>query len=477
MRLKHFSFVVGIMLSIVASVGTSFAQAPAWWTARGVTNGQPADDYAVANIGQLKHIATKAAEEIQARYSASGGAGSAINNLIVQWQNPSASVDDYAAVNQGQLKYVAAIFYDRLNALGYTGAPLRAGETYPWSVDTGDDDNFALANLGQLKFVFSFNPSVVDSTRPSTPSGLYVVGPVTPTVFTLAWSPSDDYGGSGVVRYEISRDTINIGPSYGLSAAINNGIAASTTYAMRVQAIDAAGNASDWSAPLSVTTPEGTPPDVPTGLAIVGAVSYYDFTLSWNASSDHGGSGVVRYDISRDDVGIGPSYTTSSPINNGIQPNRSYAMRVRAVDAAGNASAWSTAYYVTTLGLPQNISISLSWPSTTIVSGQSITFTASGAQNGYSWAWGGSPSGNGSVRGFMFTTPFSYVLTVYSPSGGSYAQSNTATMTITVIPSTPGDGDNDSIPDNIETVLGANLSNTGVIDSTNGTVQLKIHKP
>jgi hypothetical protein len=66
--------------------------------------------------------------------------------------------DDFAALNQGQLKYIADLFYARLLALGYQGAPLAGGQTRPWTTNvTSDDDDYALVNLGQLKRVFSFS--------------------------------------------------------------------------------------------------------------------------------------------------------------------------------------------------------------------------------------------------------------------------------------------------------------------------------
>jgi hypothetical protein len=147
-----FATLIGVYA--VLAVSTSSAQ-PAWWTAQGVTNTRPADDFAVANIGQMKSLAVAAIREIDARRALSGGAGSALTGLMFSWfEAPPSGVlrDDYAALNQGQLKAVAAQFYDYL------------GITRPWSASSSDDDNYALVNLGQLKNVFSFSiSSDVDS--------------------------------------------------------------------------------------------------------------------------------------------------------------------------------------------------------------------------------------------------------------------------------------------------------------------------
>jgi hypothetical protein len=74
--------------------------------------------------------------------------------------------DDYVAINLGQLKAVAAPFYNRLIEIGYTGF-------YPWSSspETKPADDFALANIGQVKNIFSFD--VVDfATVDSDNNGL-----------------------------------------------------------------------------------------------------------------------------------------------------------------------------------------------------------------------------------------------------------------------------------------------------------------
>ncbi|MBC8009213.1 MAG: sugar-binding protein [Burkholderiales bacterium] len=156
------------------------AHYPTWWFERDLiprlpaaaTNPNPvwpgaypvADDYVVANLGQLKHVATQAAAELNSFLP--GGAGSSINNLVASWHpaNSGSSRDDYAAVNQGQLKFVAAQFYNRLTTFGYAGQPLAVGQPYPWTNPAADDDSYTSVNLGQLKYVFSFNPkSVLDT--------------------------------------------------------------------------------------------------------------------------------------------------------------------------------------------------------------------------------------------------------------------------------------------------------------------------
>lgn len=76
--------------------------------------------------------------------------------------------------------------------------------------------------------------------------------------------------------------------------------------------------------------------------------------------------------------------------------------------------------------------VTVSPASSTITAGASIAFSASNGPNGY--VWGGSASGSGSSTVVVFPTAGSYSVTVYSPAGGNYNQSNVATATITVNP-------------------------------------------
>ncbi len=134
-----------MMLALFSVVEPLCAQPP-WWTSRGVLDtNETAKDYAPANIGQLKWMATNAADEMEANLP--GGAGSNVFDLVSGF----AATGNSIAVNLGQLKYVAQPFYDRLIEEGYTNG-------YPWTTNTtADDEDFAPANIGQLKKTFDFD--------------------------------------------------------------------------------------------------------------------------------------------------------------------------------------------------------------------------------------------------------------------------------------------------------------------------------
>ena len=121
------------------------ADYPQWWIDSGVVNQQATvNDYAAANAGQLKWMATKAADHLDAGLP--GGAGPEVTDLVTGFL----PVNNYQVINLGQLKNVAKPLYDRLIEEGYT-------DSYPWTETTADDVNYAVANLGQMKTVFNFD--------------------------------------------------------------------------------------------------------------------------------------------------------------------------------------------------------------------------------------------------------------------------------------------------------------------------------
>ncbi len=122
------------------------ASYPSWWDDRETLDHSVAtNDYAIANIGQLKWFATNAYDEFEEEILLLGGAGPEIEDLLASFGGSN----DYAAVNIGQLKHVASLFYDRLIAEAFTNA-------YPWA-GAAETNDYAAANVGQLKNVFSFD--------------------------------------------------------------------------------------------------------------------------------------------------------------------------------------------------------------------------------------------------------------------------------------------------------------------------------
>lgn len=156
------------------------ASPPPWWndTANGtaiLVPGATPNNSGPVNQGQLKNVAKKAALYLDLSLLGYGAKGR-IRGLVDGFQPSS---NDLSPVNLGQLKAVAKPFYTRLHNLGFNtkqslqshGASGWAFD-YPWNPSTTKETNLVPANIGQLKWVFSFNLSgfgIVDTDGDKLP--------------------------------------------------------------------------------------------------------------------------------------------------------------------------------------------------------------------------------------------------------------------------------------------------------------------
>jgi chitodextrinase len=163
------------------------------------------------------------------------------------------------------------------------------------------------------------------------------------------WAPSLDAGGGPVLYYRVYRGG-QLAGSPVLPPFDNWPLTHATTYSYRVSAVDAAGHESAQSSPaVNGTTPtDTTPPSAPTNLT-GGAVSGTQVDLSWQASTETGGSGFAGYQIFRNN-GPAPIATSGSTSFSDVSANHgtNYTYKVRAYDGAGNPSGYSNEVSVTT---------------------------------------------------------------------------------------------------------------------------------
>src|SRR6267378_3099509 len=181
--------------------------------------------------------------------------------------------------------------------------------------------------------------SGADTQAPSVPENLHAIV-VSSSQIDLAWSAATD--NIGVTGYRVYRDGTLVASPTSTSVSIA-GLSASTLYAFTVSALDAAGNASAQSAPLSATTPappDTTVPSTPTDLIGV-AVSSSQINLSWTAATDN--VGVTGYNVYRGGMQIATLGVVTTFQNTGLTASTNYSYTVRAFDAAGNVSGQSMA--------------------------------------------------------------------------------------------------------------------------------------
>jgi len=94
-------------------------------------------------------------------------------------------------------------------------------------------------------------PPVPDSTAPTTPTGL-TASAVSSSQISLRWSPSTD--NVAVTGYRVYQNGLLLAATGNVTTYDATGLAAFTTYTYRIEALDAAGNASGISAPASAST-------------------------------------------------------------------------------------------------------------------------------------------------------------------------------------------------------------------------------
>lgn len=167
----------------------------------------------------------------------------------------------------------------------------------------------------------------------------------TTTSIAISWTAS--MATHGIKSYEVFRNGERIGTTAAPSYA-DNGLTPSTAYTYTVIAVDGAGNRSAASKPLSVSTKspvaDQEAPTVPTNVKAPHQMET-GVHLTWTASTDN--TGVAKYEIYRDGKLAGTA-TEPSFMDSGLAPATSYTYTVVAVDEAGNRSAASAPFTVST---------------------------------------------------------------------------------------------------------------------------------
>ena len=230
------------------------------------------------------------------------------------------------------------------NVTAYQDVSLLAGTTYVYTVRALD----AAGNISVLSAAASATTAALDTTPPTTPTGL-TANAVSTSQVNLNWSASTD--NDAVADYRVYRNGALVA-TVASTTYQDSSLSPSTTYSYNVDARDVTGNVSGLSAAAVVTTPS-TPdtivPSTPTGLA-ASAVSDTRINVNWSASTDN--VGVTGYRVFRNGSLLTTLGNVTTFQNTGLNPVTTYTYRVRALDAAGNVSAQSNAASATTQATP-----------------------------------------------------------------------------------------------------------------------------
>ena len=174
MPLPQKKLIPGLLLMLAIA---AFAVPPLWWSAGDppvINTAAAADNEGIANIGQAKHMANAALETvrdvlpdvaIQIEADLTTGTNPILDFTIPAPKTAAWKDKQKSLLLIGQLKAISAPFYTRLNAAAPAWLTAQrtangshyANSIFPWTTTTSDDDNKAIANIGQLKSVFSLH--------------------------------------------------------------------------------------------------------------------------------------------------------------------------------------------------------------------------------------------------------------------------------------------------------------------------------
>jgi hypothetical protein len=183
--------------------------------------------------------------------------------------------------------------------------------------------------------------------------------------------------------------------------------------------------------------------DVP---ARAGALLYYQVVAPVN---------IVFYAF--DKTGPGPGgpilsqlqgtsfYSSVVPSSDGVEfvfsstlPVSSGSVQLTVSDTPFGTGIGTAVYGPTTAQLVQQPQVSISPPSASVVTGQSVTFSVAGGSGSGDFVWGGAAPASGWSNTYTFNAPGTYTVVVYRNGDANYAQSASTAATVTVsAPVTP----------------------------------------
>src|SRR5256886_69696 len=219
--------------SVMASVGFLDTVGGPYWMPKSATT--------LANETGLDTVAPST----PAGLTASAASSSRIN---LSWL---AATDNVGVIRYGV--YRDGVQIAIVAGTSYANRGLAAATTYSYTVVAYDTSWNASA---QGSAVSATTKALADTQAPSSPTNLAATA-VSSSQIDLSWSPATD--NVGVTGYRVYRNGTLVASPTGTSVSIV-GLSASTTYSFTVSAVDAAGNTSALSPPLSLTTPRSALP-------------------------------------------------------------------------------------------------------------------------------------------------------------------------------------------------------------------------
>ena len=299
------------------------------------------------------------------------------DTITISWKASTDNVDV-----EGYDIYVGSEFVGTSSETTYTVNNLEADTTYEIYVEAKD----AAGNRSAKAHVSGTTKAntIIDTEAPTVPTNLKVTNQTSNAV-TVSWKASTD--NVGVEGYEVYVDNKFVGNASGTSYRVE-GLEADTTYAVSVQAKDAAGNKSE-KANINATTLKKTDdptdteaPTAPANLKVINKTTN-SATITWAESDDN--VGVEGYDIYVNNEFVGTTTNTNYKLT-GLEADTTYAVSVQAKDAAGNKSAKSNVTVKTNADITLHDGFYIQ--GTTLYDANGKPFVMRGINHAYTWFQG-----------------------------------------------------------------------------------------
>lgn len=164
--------------------------------------------------------------------------------VTITW---NAATDDVAVTGYDVLRDGALIA--TVPAPPFMDSPIAPNTSYTYVVKARD----AGANVSGPSNILTVNtPEKIDSTPPSTPTGVTATVALNTTPVNVVWTASTD--DTGVAGYDVFRNGLFLMSVLTVTSAADLTARAATTYSYTVRAHDASGNSSGLSTPPAVIT-------------------------------------------------------------------------------------------------------------------------------------------------------------------------------------------------------------------------------
>jgi hypothetical protein len=245
--------------------------------------------------------------------------------------------------DSGPFKLVTSVFS---NITKYTVTNLCEETTYHFMLLAYDFHNINSTRSNVA------SATTLDVTAPVAPTGL-TSEVVSESEIKLTWDANEeldlggyiifmnDTGDDPTENFNVIHTIRGTDTSYSVS-----GLTEQTTYYFKIKAFDEVPNNSSFSNMTSATTPDVTPPAVPTGLNVTNA-TVHSLTLSWEANPEDDVEGYILFrSTALDETFINISIeliNDTQYIDTGLEEASIYYYKLKAVDDVGLKSDFTEA--------------------------------------------------------------------------------------------------------------------------------------